>query len=306
VSATDTETDEITAYVEAVRAALAGLPEEVREGLLEDLPEHLAEVVTDDIGTLTERLGPPSVYAAELLASAGFVGGGFPDPPTPPRRPGRLRRVRASLGARVRELDASSGPLFGKPRASDFLVQLRPAWWVLRGYLVSMVLASVLGDGSQIGLLPRVGGSDLVALGLLATCVVASIWFGRRQFVMKRPLRMVHKLATAVLIMIGLVGFSDIDSNRFSDEYVNAGYSDPYSNVEDVFVYDREGKLVEGARLLDQNGQPIRLGYPNCYDEHGSYNQDAPEGVYPYCARNAPFRMADEAPAAQVVPTPSG
>ena len=74
------ETDEITAYVEAVRAALSGLPDAIRDELLEDLPEHLAEVAADDVGSLTDRLGPPSVYAAELLASAGFVGG-FPDPP---------------------------------------------------------------------------------------------------------------------------------------------------------------------------------------------------------------------------------
>ncbi|MFG1609872.1 HAAS signaling domain-containing protein [Actinoplanes sp. NPDC049265] len=296
-----TDTDEITAYVEAVSTALAGLPEEVREGLLEDLPEHLAEVVADDIGTLAERLGPPAVYAAELLASAGYVGGGFPDPPPAPRRLGPLRRARASLGSRLRELDTSSGPLFGKPRASDFLIQLRPAWWVLRGYLFAMVLASALGDGSQIGLLPRVGGSDLVALGLLGACVVVSIWFGRRRFTMKRPVRLVHTVATGVLVLIGLVGFADIDQTNRYDPYMNAGYSDPYGNVRDVFVYDREGNLVEGARLLDQDGQPIRLGSPNCVDEQGNYVENVQENVYPYCAKNAPFRMTGKAP----VPTPS-
>ena len=75
-----TSTEEITAYVAAVRAALAGLPEATRDELLEDLPEHLAEVAADDVGSLVDRLGPPSVYAAELLAGAGYVGG-FPDPP---------------------------------------------------------------------------------------------------------------------------------------------------------------------------------------------------------------------------------
>src|ERR687889_155753 len=57
-----------------------GLNAAIRDELLEDLPEHLAEVAADDVGSLADRLGPPSVYAAELLASAGFVGG-FPDPP---------------------------------------------------------------------------------------------------------------------------------------------------------------------------------------------------------------------------------
>jgi hypothetical protein len=297
-----TDTDEITGYVEAVRAALAGLPEEVREGLLEDLPEHLAEVVADDIGTLTDRLGPPAVYAAELLASAGYVGGGFPDPPPPPSRPGLLRRVRASLAGRLHALDTTSGPLFGKPRASDFLIQLRPAWWVLRGYLVSMVLAAMLGSEGSLGLLPRAGGSELVAILLLGICVVASVWFGRRRFPMKRPVRLAHGVATGVLLLIALVGFNTADQNsRYEQDFYQTGYTDPYGNVQDVFVYDREGKLIEGARLLDQDGQPIRLGSPNCYDADGNYVQGAQESVYPYCPQNAPYRMTDKAP----VPAPS-
>ena len=31
----------------------------------------------------------------------------------------------------------------------DFLVVLRPAWWVLRGYLAAMVLAWMLDDSGQ-------------------------------------------------------------------------------------------------------------------------------------------------------------
>ena len=160
-----TGTDEITAYVEAVRAALAGLPETTRNELLEDLPEHLAEVAADGIGTLTDRLGPPSVYAAELLASAGFVGG-FPDPPPSVDRYAELREVTLH---RLRVVDAKVGPLFGYARASEFLTMLRPAWWVLRGYLAAMVIAWLLDDSGQpLGLLPRIGGSEVVAVLLLA------------------------------------------------------------------------------------------------------------------------------------------
>jgi uncharacterized membrane protein len=50
---------EITAYVDAVSAALAGLPAATRDELLEDLPEHLAEVAAEGAGTLTDRLGAP-------------------------------------------------------------------------------------------------------------------------------------------------------------------------------------------------------------------------------------------------------
>ncbi|MFD0518227.1 HAAS signaling domain-containing protein [Paractinoplanes durhamensis] len=54
-----TAQDEIRDYVEAVRQALAGLSAETREELLEDLPEHLAEVRAEGSGTLRDRLGSP-------------------------------------------------------------------------------------------------------------------------------------------------------------------------------------------------------------------------------------------------------
>ncbi|WP_425487277.1 HAAS signaling domain-containing protein, partial [Micromonospora maritima] len=62
---------EITDYVDRVRAALADLPPSVRDELTEDLPEHLAEVAAEGDGALVDRLGPPEAYAAELRTVAG-------------------------------------------------------------------------------------------------------------------------------------------------------------------------------------------------------------------------------------------
>jgi hypothetical protein len=152
-----TAQDEINLYVFAVRAALGDLPESLRDELLEDLPEHLAEVAADGEGSLADRLGSPEAYAADLRMSAGFVGG-FPDPP---KRTDQFKEMRDVALARLRVADVRLGPLFGGERASEFLVQLRPAWWVLRGYLAAMVLAWMLDDSGQpIGLLPRIGGSE--------------------------------------------------------------------------------------------------------------------------------------------------
>jgi hypothetical protein len=303
-----TQTDEIAAYVEGVRAALAGLPETTREELLEDLPEHLAEVIADEVGTLTERLGPPSVYAAELLAGAGFVGGGFPDPPPSPRTD-HLAKLRSAWAARLRVIDGKTGPLFGYARASDFLALLRPAWWVLRGYLIAMVVAAGLDSSGSIGLLPRVGGSDLIALLLLAACVLPSIWFGRRSFQLARGPRLAMWGGTAVLVLIAMVGFANADSSSRQDYYNNVEYSDPYSHVQDVFVYDEQGRLIDGARLFDQGGQPIRLGQPYCdmYEgETGPAPREVDSSKYPYCGPDrAPFRMAEpsEAPSPEVAPS---
>jgi hypothetical protein len=283
--------DEINLYVFAVRAALGDLPESLRDELLEDLPEHLAEVVADGDGSLVDRLGSPEAYAADLRITAGFVGG-FPDPPT---RINQLREVRNLALVRLGEADVRLGPLFGAAKASDFLVQLRPAWWVLRGYLLAMVLAWMLDDSGQpIGLLPRIGGSEAVALLLLAAGVLGSIWFGRRSVPLSKwPQRALYA-GSVVLVLVALAGFSEADSSRRDANYTDVNYDNPYGNVEDLFVYDEQGRLITNARIFDQNGAPLRLGNSYCMDDNGNYNE-VETLTYPYCPNRDPFRAPSAA-----------
>jgi len=305
-----TEQDEITAYLYAVRAALGDLPESTRDELLEDLPEHLAEVLVEAGGTLVERLGPPEEYAAELRASVGFVGG-FPDPPPP----GRLVELRSALLSRLRVADAKLGPMLGYGRASEFVLLLRPAWWVLRGYLVAMVVAWMLDDSGQpMGLLPRIGGSELIALLLLAGAVLGSIWLGRRSFRSAAPWpRWALYAGSTVLVLVAIGGFFSADSSARDSNYSDVNYDNgnPFSNVEDVFVYDQQGRLVPGARIFDQYGAPIELGNPYCMDEtSGEYTHTDHMG-YPYCPEKAPFvtpteeRSPSAAGSTPPVPTPT-
>ena len=310
-----TAQDEITAYVFAVRAALGDLPEAQRDELLEDLTEHLTEVMADGEGSLVDRLGSPEAYAAELRGTAPFVGG-FPDPPTSsnPFKPlAELRdqvvpQVRELVGPVLRVVDERVGRLLGYPRARDFFALLRPAWWVLRGYLAAMVFADFLDSGGPIGLLPRIGGSDLVAFVLLGAAVLGSVWFGRRSLRLGRLPRLGLYLGSFVLVMVALAGFADADSTSRDSYYSDVNYDNPYSGVEDVFVYDEQGQLITDARLFDQNGQPIHLGNPYCYDENGEYEGEVDAGVYPYCSEHAPFRMPGAAPKASRTagPTPDG
>lgn len=85
--------DAIARYAAAVRAAVADLPAGERAQLLDDLEAHLAEVAADSAVPLTERLGPPEAYAAELRAAYG----------APARRnaPPRPRRRRWRLAAAI-------------------------------------------------------------------------------------------------------------------------------------------------------------------------------------------------------------
>ncbi|MCW3815402.1 hypothetical protein ONA91_13145 [Micromonospora sp. DR5-3] len=278
---------EIADYVDRVRAALADLPPAVRDELTEDLPEHLAEVAAETDGTLVDRLGTPEAYAAELRTAAGADGGGQPSPGR------RFAATRARIAAALRGLDTRLGPLLGYATASAFLRPLRPAWWLVRGWLAALLVSAALGEPS--GLLPRLSGSVLAGLFLLAGTLLASVWLGRHSVDLRGWPRRLLRLGTAALLLFALAALVNVDQHASSDEfapYQGVSVGNPYDSIEDVFVYDEEGRLVHNARLFDQNGVPIRLGYPTCADS----SQYPPRNVYPYCPDRAPFAPRPSAP----------
>ena len=164
----DTIDGDVARYATAVRAAFADLPGPERELLLEDLEDHLLEVAAEAGGPLEERLGRPAAYAAELRASAGLPAAGA-------AAAGRARpRLRESRVAR--RLRRSWRGTMAHPAAAataEFLPELRPAWWVLRGYVAVLAASAVLGglypgDGQGMRFpVPALLGSQL--LGLLAS-----------------------------------------------------------------------------------------------------------------------------------------
>jgi hypothetical protein len=304
---------EIARYVERVRQSLADLPPAVRDDLMEDLPEHLAEVAAEGSGSLVDRVGPPEAYAAELRAAAG-VGA----PSRAPNLDDRISAAALKVRGRLRALDAKAGPVIGYAKASDFLRLLRPGWWVLRGYLAAMFITVAL-TGQPFGLLPRLGGSTLAAVLLLAVTVVGSIWVGRRTGGFTRWPRLAVNVATVLLFIFGVAGFLTADQRGlFSSghDYQPTYNDNPYANVQDVYVYDQEGRLVDGARLFDQNGEPIHLGYPWCTEAQEMLGDPSgripgPPPVrqpYPYCPQGAPFPVPapgspTPAPTASATPT---
>ena len=119
---------------------------------------------------------------------------------------------------------------------------------------------------------------------------------------------------TAVLVLVAMGGFLNADSSTRGSYYTDVNYDNPYSHVQDVFVYDEQGRLIEGARLFDQDGQPIRLGDRHCFtvSEYSDVTPVPDDSKYPYCAENAPFRMPTDAgtasagPASSAPPAPTG
>ncbi|WP_018218609.1 HAAS signaling domain-containing protein [Salinispora vitiensis] len=299
---------EIADYVARVRGALTDLPPAVRDELTEDLPEHLAVVAAESDGTLVERLGEPEAYASELRTAAG-VGAG--------RRlaTGELNAVVDRVRARLNTLDRQLGPPLGYPTVRSFLHLLAPGWWILRGYLAAMLLALLTGGfGGAVGLLPRFEGHLLLGLMILAALVVASVMLGRRKAQLRGWSGRLLVLGNLVLVGFGLVGLVQLDDRRGEGNYYTPiSVDSQYDHIRDVFVYDTEGQLVDYARLFDQNGDPIRLGYPDCAAARDVIRRDQINNTnpllrgYPYCPEAAPFGprpTVDASPPA--LPAPPG
>lgn len=249
---------EVEEYLDAVRAALADLPPETRDDLLEDLPDHLTEVLAEG-GALRERLGDPVEYAAELRAAAGL------DTSETVGRVMSFRDLARRFGAHLERADLTTGRMFGYRRVSDLGRALQPGWWFLRGWLLAQLVCYAQGTHEWTGVVPRYDNSRLVGAVILAVAVVASVAIGRRSLrvgAWPRSLVIVVNLAIAVWALAVLPG--DIASGNSSGPV--SFEPNPTDSITDIYVYDSTGKRVDNARLYDQNGNPIQLGNPYCSD----------------------------------------
>lgn len=245
-----------------MREALADLPPEDRETLLEDLHDHISEVAAEPGLSLEDRLGAPEAYAAELRAAYGGRPAGAPT-----SRRGRLRAGTAGTARRVHTR------MLGLPpyrQAAAFLPELRPAWWVLRGYAVAL---AVLAPLTSPGLVP----GDLVAWVFTLTVVWGSVWLGRHARAGSRGwgrtlLAGVNVLAV-VLVISAMTLVPSTSPRDVSFDYgpapaamrgervltierVAAPEGGPVYNI---LPYAADGTQLHDVRLYDQDGRPLTL-----------------------------------------------
>jgi hypothetical protein len=244
--------DDVATYAAAVRAALAHLPDTERAALLEDLENHLEEVVNESDTPLLERLGRPEDYAAELMLAygAGDEGG---------VAMGLLRKRSRALIAAV-----ASTRAYREFRA--LLPELRPGWWVLRAYLAILILSFFLKDGNNLRPIPN----PFSTFGLLETvamlaAIYASVRIGRRTApsgIGWRGAAAAVNVAIALLALPVLVemqtthySFPTADSQYFSS--AGAGYYG--SGFTNVYPYTKDGKPLKDILLYDQDGKPLTI-----------------------------------------------
>jgi hypothetical protein len=301
---------EIAQYAAAVGAALADLPERLRNELLEDLPAHLTEVAAEieaegDAArgvTLADRLGPPAAYAAELRATLGHPRGNS-------GAAARMSELFARSRSRWQALDRRIGPIIGYDSLSAFARLLRPAWWVLRGWLAAMLLAQLWRDSSDLGLLPRFEGSDVLGVLILVGFVIGSIWLGRRAAPAKLMPRLAMGGATVVLVVFGLAAWITADGRLQGEHWYTPSSSayDPYSNVGDVYVIGPDGEILNGVRLVDESGNPVMIGW--CAGGNDGTPGWEWRVTYPRCVDRQPPRLpwtkVSPGPIPWATPTPT-
>ncbi|WP_222194515.1 HAAS signaling domain-containing protein [Modestobacter italicus] len=248
-------TQEARDYLADVDRELADLPAEERAALLEDLELHLAALAEEgDDCPVVIRLGSPAAYAEELRAAAGLPARGAL---APSARLAELRRVAAEVRAH---------PLAGEVRR--LWVELRPAWWVLRGYLVVAVPCALAGQWDFP--VPAPLGSDELGVLMVPAAIAGSVVLGRRELA---PLA--ARLLTGAGAVLALVAFV-LAADRTSYPSYDAGYTYPavydqavgehplvsrYGPVTDVLPYAADGTPLEDVLLYDQDGRPLQVGF---------------------------------------------
>jgi hypothetical protein len=249
---TASRTAEIAEYAAAVRAALADVPAERSEELLDDLEEHLAEVAADDDAPLVFRLGSPEAYADELRVAAGLPAG-------PAIDPAGAFAGGAALVARLR----AWGPA---REVEDFLPELRPAWWVLRAWAAVTAVDVVFVGGTSFPV-PTLG---LGPVGFLVTAaaIAWSVRLGLRARAEGRAPGRAAVLANAglgLLALVALVGLADRSGGVASaDPVYYEEDSGPATLVHEdgtpitnILPYSSTGDPLTGVLLYDQDGRPI-------------------------------------------------
>lgn len=278
---------DVDQYAAAVRRHLADLTAEQVDDLTDDLELDLQDALGDERRvaagrTLTELLGTPEAYATELRVAAGL---GAPQGDAPRRRlrSTLLRPVRAARTFGGRVLRTLRDTAWWPP-AESFGVALRPVWWVVRAWVVFVLLARVAGldAGYLTPWVPRTLASGV----LLLVCLVVSVQWGRGVWMRAARLRWlvvgVNVVAAVALLPTVASVYDELARHQQVYDQWARGAIDPGTGVvyrdrvtdgvvvdgmqvSNLFVYDAEGNPLTDVQIYDDRGRPVRTTFDDGY-----------------------------------------
>ena len=271
---------EVTDFVEKVRARLADLGDDERDELLGGLEADLSEKLADG-----GPLGDPGAYAAELRAAAGLPARSRFHVRLPHATRPRLHDVGARLDRTRERFDDLVASSARAQQTWSVASALRPAWWVLRAWIVVTFLDQVAGPFEDVTLLPTLAVPLLGPVLLLAAVVASAlVGLGRLWPGSATPRSVVARLTllalnvVAVLLPLGFHTNAGVQQDPLYDGYT-AGYRDGVHQpglrldsreIRNLFVYDARGQLVRGAQIFRGNGDPLTIPAEQAHTGRGS------------------------------------
>lgn len=292
-----TAAERIHGFAEAVRAQLADLPADEVDDLVEGLVGDLSDQAADHGGRID--LGDPAAYAQELRDAAGLPERG---PITTARTPWHER------------LAAAAGRIVGRIRSSafgswllDLLIALRPVWWVLRGLVLTLVIAAPAGLEPLIA--AGYGGfpAQLLLWALVICVVLVSVQWGRDRWLPRGRWRHIRTVTSVIALLFLPTAASHALSMVSAAAHGGTVYEQPPAEglqldgvqIGNLFVYDKDGNLIEGAQLYTNRGTPVNL--------FGGNGAELPSGLYRSGADQngkvvVPFRDAADQPIWNIYP----
>jgi hypothetical protein len=147
----------------------------------------------------------------------------------------------------------------------SFLPQLQPAWWVLRGYLVALMLGAASSSYPHaLSPLPRMWDSRLLGLLVTLGSIVASVAWSRVTPARRGGLRALT-VAGNIAVVVAALTFVDngpgYQQVRYVDKQQEPGFPPvvrgPYGNILNIYPYAADGTPLSGVLLYDQAGNPI-------------------------------------------------
>jgi hypothetical protein len=138
----------------------------------------------------------------------------------------------------------------------EFLPELRPAWWVVRGYLAvqaaAVALTPLFAGGGLRFPLPELFGSRVLGLLATAAAVDGSVRLGRQGpgGVRRRALTLV---ADAALGLLGLAMLLQLG---------NTGAAGDAGAAYVLVASHNDNELLEQPELVDRDGNEVANRYP--------------------------------------------